>query len=75
MGIRKTLLARILVWMGFLTDSTDSPKIEYFSQALSIWSRWAEKSLPESKEDEKHEMAEVTKILGPFPRNLWRADL
>lgn len=68
MGIRKTLLARILVWMGFLADSTDSPKIEYFSQAVSIWSRWAEKSLPEPKDEDKHEMTEITKILSPSPQ-------
>lgn len=66
MWSRKTLLARILAWMGFLSDSTDEPKVEYFSQALSIWSRWAEKLLPDPKEEDKDEMTEVTKILGPL---------
>jgi hypothetical protein len=64
MGSRKMLLARILAWMGFLADSTDEPKVEYFQQALSIWTHWSEKLFPKPKEEDKDEMTEVTKILG-----------
>ena len=67
MWSRKQLLARILAWMGFLADSTEEPRVEYFSQALSIWTRWVEKLLPEPKEEDEHEMLEVTKILGLEP--------
>jgi len=66
----KQLLARILAWLGLLSDSTDEPKVEYFSQALSIWTRWVEKVLPQPKEEDKDEMLEVTKILGLEPARL-----
>ena len=61
---RKVLLARCLAWMGLLSDNTDEPKNEYFSQALSIWTRWSEKIIDNPKEEDKDEMIEVTRILG-----------
>ena len=50
--------------MGFLADNTDSPKQDFFSQALAIWSRWSEKTLNERKEEETNELDELTSILG-----------
>jgi hypothetical protein len=49
--------------MGLLSDNTGEPKNEYFSQALSIWTRWSEKIIDNPKE-EKTEIIEVTRILG-----------
>ena len=59
---RKVLLARCLAWMGLLSDNSDEPKNEYFSQALSIWTRWSEKI--DNPKEEKDEIIEVTRILG-----------
>jgi hypothetical protein len=64
LATRKVLLARCLAWMGLLSDNSDSLKNEYFSQALSIWTRWSEKIIDNSKEDDKDEIIEVTRILG-----------
>jgi hypothetical protein len=64
---RKSLLARCLAWMGLLSDNTDEPNNEYFSQSLSIWTRWSEKVILDPKEDNKDEILEVTKILGNHP--------
>jgi tetratricopeptide (TPR) repeat protein len=50
--------------MGLLSDNTDSPKQELFSQALAIWSRWSEKVIHEPGEQDKDELLEVSKILG-----------
>jgi hypothetical protein len=50
--------------MGLLADNTDSPKQDFFSQALAIWSRWSEKTLHEPKEEETSELNELTSILG-----------
>jgi hypothetical protein len=49
--------------MGLLSYNTDEPKNEYFSQALSIWTRLSEKVLQEPKEENKDEMLEIIGIL------------
>lgn len=61
---RKALLTRCLVWIALLSDNTDDPKTEYFSQALAIWTRWSEKVVHDSKEEDEQEIVEVTRILG-----------
>jgi len=53
--------------MALLSDQTDQPKQEYFSQALSIWTRWSEKVITDPTPDNLQEMSEVAKILGTVP--------
>jgi len=55
--------------MALLSDQTDEPKHEYFSQSLSIWTRWSEKVITDLTPDNRQEMSEVAKILGTFPHS------
>jgi hypothetical protein len=61
---RKLLLARCLAWVGLLHDFTDSPKNEYFSEALAIWTRWIDKLIHDPKEENRDGMIEVAHFLG-----------
>jgi hypothetical protein len=66
---RKMITARCLAWMGLLCHNVDDPKNEYFSQALTIWSRWFEKASQDLKEEDKTEVRGIIKILGIPPDN------
>lgn len=64
-------MARCLSWMGLLSDANDNPKNEYLSQALAIWTRWSEKAIHDSRDVDKNEMADVVKVLGRIPVQLY----
>src|SRR5271170_1308491 len=53
--------------MALLSDQTDETKHEYFSQALSIWTRWSEMAISDPTPDNRQEMTEVSKILCTLP--------
>jgi hypothetical protein len=57
--------------MGLLSDVTDTPKNEYLSQALAIWSRWSDKAIHDATDADRSEMADVVKILGTILNQLY----